>query len=333
MSIFKTFLLVFSLILNSGTLSFAKNKVSSLVIDRYEKGATISLYRSLISGENEKKGAIELYNLGIMNLSRDTGKAIAYFKKSAKKGVVKAKFNIGSHYLSLVKNKHNRDKAKIWFQKAAKQKFPPAQYNLAIILGEYSETDENKARAIELYTSAAKSGHAPAQTNLGVIFAKGEGVEKNLEKAIEYFSLGAEQNYTLAFYNLGVAYEEKNRILSSPIYNIYAVRWYKRAALRGNLKSMINLGTMLSREIGSVKDLKEAHKWVNISIAIKCRHDRLACKWSEELFEGPATPIINFLWDLRIEIERQMLPAQIKEAHTVAKRLILKNKFIREQIK
>ena len=31
------------------------------------------------------------------------------FKKSAKKGVVKAKFNIGSHYLSLVKNKHNRD--------------------------------------------------------------------------------------------------------------------------------------------------------------------------------------------------------------------------------
>ena len=154
-----------------------------------------------------------------------------------------------------------------------------------------------------------------------------------LEKAIEYFSLGAEQNYTLAFYNLGVAYEEKNRILSSPIYNIYAVRWYKRAALRGNLKSMINLGTMLSREIGSVKDLKEAHKWVNISIAIKCSRDRLACKWSKELFEGPATPIINFLWDLRIEIERQMKPAQIEEAHTVAKRLILQNKFIREQIK
>ena len=90
---------------------------------------------------------------------------------------------------------------------------------------------------------------------------------------------------------------------------------------------------MLAHEIGANKDLKEAHMWVNIGTAMICKKNRLSCKWNQEMFKGPTSPIINHLWDLRIEIERQLKPAQITSATNLAKDMISKNEYIRQQLK
>jgi len=312
-------------------ISSRTNAGNSATIDRYQKTGLIEPLTAMLIPQNKNSNAIELYNLGILNIKRNQAQAISYFKESGRQGLPEAQFNF-ARYDSKNSKEPNFQEAIKWYKLAAKTLFPPALFNLSIIFTRLTDLKDNHKTALKWCEKAAKIGYAPAQSNLGILYLRGESVEKSTKKGISLLTQAAAQDHLLSFYNLGVAYEDMAETKKSEVYRAYAIRWYERASLRGNRKAMLYLGSMLEDSAKTHEDLKKAHMWINISIAIKCAKDRSACKWNTEMFKGPANISAKQLWDLRIQIERKLPPNLIKEAHSLAADLVNKNKYIKEQI-
>ena len=315
------------------SLQNSLNAEPSVIIDRYEKSDFSDPLKTLLKFESNDPNRVskDTFNLGIMHLKRNLSKALIFFNRAGMNGLAEAQFNSAVYQSEKYSNNSNTTKMIKWYTLAAKQNYGPALFNLAVYFDKRPQEEAAK-KSLKYYELAANVGYAPALTNLGVIKAHGIQVKKDIKAGIDLLTKAAEQNYISSYFNLGVAYEELAHTKKIPIYEVYALRWYKQAALKGHLKSIQNLGFMLESATGTNKDLELAHMWINISIGILCSRDRLKCRWAEKLFKGPSLSTTNHLWDFRIKIERQLTGAQIKKAHKRAKDLISNNAYIKKQM-
>ena len=111
---------------------------------------------------------------------------------------------------------------------------------------------KNIVKAIDWYRKAADKGDAWAQVDLGQIYLDGErGVNKDYIQAVRLFRKAVRKNDELAFFNLGLCYDFGKGVRQS---DRLACKFYSKAALRGHVAAMCNLGAILVDYEGSQRD-------------------------------------------------------------------------------
>lgn len=328
--------ILFNILLAS--MAFSKN----FIISRYEKIQHTSLLINHLQDSKSANPSIQLYNMGIENLNFP-GKALNFFLQAAELGLAEAQFNVAVLLSEKNSITYNKLEAKNWYNLAARQNFSPAQFNLALFL-EKSDSQEDRHAAIKWFKQSADAGYAPSQINLGVLYATGTIIEENINAAINWFLKAKNTNFTQVLFNLGVAYEKladendnsniynvdhiEQKQFIQPIYQSHSFKWYKRAAKKGHVESILSVGAMYSSGFGTEKNLQDAFVWVSIFSGIQCNRNRLACTFNKTLHKGPVKLAYKSIYNLRIKIERQLKPDQIKEAQYLAAKLAYENKKI-----
>ena len=143
-----------------------------------------------------KKGDVKAqFNIGMMyaqgqGAKANKDKAIAWYEKAARQNSTKAAYNLGRIYhQSAVTDKHGYEKAKYWYEKAleGKAKIKEAYTNLAALYMEGHGVAKDEKKAFELLEKAAKMGESAAQVNIARIYAWGKLVTNDKLKAYENF--------------------------------------------------------------------------------------------------------------------------------------------------
>ena len=159
----------------------------------------------------------------------------------ARKGNVKAQYNLGKAYQDGKKTKINLKKSYYWYKKAAKQDHTDAQYRLGLIylggnkaaqkdleqakfwltkaadknhkksnrkLNELTTIAQNEQREIQLndIINDATLGDAQQQFDLGMRYLLGYQIEIDKQQAFHWINKAASQNHPLAQYQLANQY-------------------------------------------------------------------------------------------------------------------------------
>jgi len=136
--------------------------------------------------------AIDAYNKG------DYKTSAKLILPLAKKGLVKAQYNLGVMYEKGKGVEKNLKKAKKWFQFAAEQGLAKAQYNLGLMYAKGKGVEKDYSKAIKWMTLAADQGNGKAQTNLGWMYETGKGVPRDTQKALSLYQLASDQGLAKA---------------------------------------------------------------------------------------------------------------------------------------
>jgi len=177
----------------------------------------------------------------------------------------------------------------------AEQGDAQAQHNLGFIYGTGAGVPVSDAEAVKWYRKAAEQGYASAQFNLGLMYRLGTGVPKNDAEAVKWYRKAAEQGDAQAQHNLGVMYDEG---YGAPVNDAEAVKWYRKAAEQGVAGAQVNLGYMYGTGAGVPMNYVNAYMWYSFA---KAQGNEMAAD------------------NLDI-VQKQMTPAQIAEAQTLATR-------------
>lgn len=147
-----------------------------------------------------------VFNMGLLyydkrNPRSDLGKAINYFKLSAKYGYAQAQYSLAVCYYNGIYVKQDLQKATDLYFKAAIQGYAPAQNDYAIC----TDTMDNKAR-FEWFEKSANQDYAPAQFHLAYCYSNNVYVSRDFDKYFYWLKKSADQDYNIAKCALAVAY-------------------------------------------------------------------------------------------------------------------------------
>lgn len=148
-----------------------------------------------------------------------------------------------------------------WFSSAAAASYPPG-LNMAGRCHELGRgTQPDPARAAALYRQAAEAGLDWAQFNLANLLLRGAGVPRDWEQALCWYRAAASQDHAKSMNMLGRFFE--NGWGSVPSNLAVAMRWYRRAAERGDFRGQFNLGSLLAQHGRK----QEALRWLSRSVS------------------------------------------------------------------
>jgi len=156
------------------------------------------------------------------------------------------------------------------------------------------------ATAVREWRPLAEQGYAKAQFNLGLMYDNGQGVSQDYAKALQWYRKAAEQGNVEAQYNLGFMYDNGQGV---PQDYAKALRWWRKAAEQGNAKAQSKLGFMYRNGLGVPQDYVQAHMWYNLVAS-----------------RSPPGMDRDRAVKNRFIIAQKMTPAQISEAHKLARK-------------
>jgi TPR repeat protein len=170
-----------------------------------------------------------LYELGrAYAANRQTGEAIAAWRKAADKGSTSAMVELGVLYGTGAGVARDESQARKLFERAAQAGNPRGVSNLAALGGGGVAADP--ARSRELLAKAAET-NPEAQYQLGMMLAEGTGGEKDDVRARALFEKAAAQNHPGALERMG-AFAEEGR--GGAKDKDAAKAYYQRAAALGD---------------------------------------------------------------------------------------------------
>lgn len=110
-----------------------------------------------------------------------------------------------------------------------------------------------------------KAGDVPAaQFRLALLYERGQGAAKNPGLARGLYQRAAERGHVRAMHNLGVLYADG--VDGKPDYTL-AAEWFRRAAEYGLRDSQYNLATLTARGLGTSKNPALAYQWFALAAA------------------------------------------------------------------
>lgn len=124
-------------------------------------------------------------------VSRDLGKAAAWYDRAARAGIAVAQYRLGSLFERGEGVEEDRSAAVGWYRRAADQGNIGAMHNLAVMMSEGVEGAPDHKSAFEWFFTAANHGVVDSQFNLAVVFARGLGKDKDLAEAYKWFAIAA----------------------------------------------------------------------------------------------------------------------------------------------
>lgn len=157
-----------------------------------------------------------------------------------------------------------------------------------------SGTHEEYAAAAKELRKSAEGGDVAAQNRLGLLYNEGQGVPQNYRQAKQWFEKAAEQGHAGAQVNLGTLYLLEHGAQQS---DQMALSWFRRAAEQEDALAFAKLGLMYAQGRGVPQDFIQAHMWYNLSAA----HGEKRAAESRDA------------------VAKQMTPAQVAEAHRLAR--------------
>ena len=197
---------------------------------------------------------------------------IKKLKIKAKKGNLKAIKELGFIYYfgdikegkdaNAITPKDAKEAVK-WWQIGASKKDPDCLVNLGFCYHMGDGVNQNNTEARKCWEQASSKGSSGANFNLGIFYEAGWSVEKNGKKALIYFKKNIKTKNP---------YRETSLLGIARIYNVgngvkkntkECIKYYKRAAKLGNLKAMLELGSMYDEvgdERGVYKSIKKDPK-------------------------------------------------------------------------
>eukprot|EP01155_Anaeramoeba_flamelloides_P030891 Anaeramoba_flamelloidesa87754_38.p1 GENE.a87754_38~~a87754_38.p1 ORF type:complete len:348 (-),score=80.68 a87754_38:167-1210(-) len=137
----------------------------------------------------------KIYKSGYGGVEMDYEKAIDYFTKSAERGNIEAKTNLGNMKLFGTGTEKNYTEAFQLFSEASEGGNSMAMNNLAVLYQYGMGTGKNLTMACKLIKKAAKKGLILAQYGYARFLLKGHACEKNESKSFIYFKRAADQGH------------------------------------------------------------------------------------------------------------------------------------------
>ncbi|KAJ6233256.1 sel-1-like protein [Anaeramoeba flamelloides] len=137
----------------------------------------------------------KIYKSGYGGVEMDYEKAIDYFTKSAERGNIEAKTNLGNMKLFGTGTEKNYTEAFQLFSEASEGGNAMAMNNLAVLYQYGMGTEKNLTMACKLIKKAAKKGLILAQYGYARFLLKGHACEKNESKSFIYFKRAADQGH------------------------------------------------------------------------------------------------------------------------------------------
>ena len=157
------------------------------------------------------------------------------------------------------------------------------------------------ATALKEWRPLAERGLAQAQSNLGLMYRNGHGVTKDYRAAVHWYRKSAEQGHAPAQADLGFMYVKGWGV---PQDHAASAKWYRKAAEQGFAEAQFNLGTHYALGKGAPKNYVLVHMWLSIALD---QNYRVALRRREL-------------------VTKRMTPAQISEAHKLARKWWAKRK-------
>ena len=218
--------------------------------------------------------------------------AVRWFQKAADQGDASAMNKLAEAYEEgLGGLPQNYAKAATLYRAACGKGNTGAMNGLGILYleGKGVPRDGNEAR--KLFLAAHRGGNSDAIGNIGLMVSRnyslrlllrlcnllipflhrrhemkylyGNGVKQNAKTAAEWFRKSADLGESTCMCNLALAYSTGGVDLAQD--DRAAAQWYKKAAVAGNARGMLYFSQMCLHGQGTVKDEKEATKWLHKS--------------------------------------------------------------------
>ena len=159
----------------------------------YERGDYETAYKEWLPiaelGDSEAQYHIGIIYFSGFGVTKDEGRALNWFKKSAKQGHGASQSTLGwiYHYGEGVLKDYK--KAMYWYHKASTQGYSGATSRIAILHFFGKGVNESRINAAKWMEEAAEQGSVVAQFRIGLMYAKGDGVAQSYEKAKKWLHL------------------------------------------------------------------------------------------------------------------------------------------------
>jgi hypothetical protein len=207
------------------------------------------------------------HNLGVMcfhgqGVAKDAVEAAKWFSLAGERGIVSAQYNLGGMYVQGVGLERNYREGLKWLSKAANQGDREAQFYLGGMFDAGEGTSRNSSEAVIWWRKSAEQGFAEANYCIGNAYAKGEGVAKDEAAAALWWRKAAELGVREAHYNLAAAYDEG---LGVGRDEALAAKHYQKAAELGYGPAQYNLGFNCYKGLGVARNYAEAIKWYRLA--------------------------------------------------------------------
>ncbi len=148
------------------------------------------------------------------------------------KGNPEAQCYVGWAYENGKGTEQNYTKAVKWYERAALQGYAGALHSLGLMYAQGHGVKLDNTKALELLRKSANQGYAETQAQLGYLYEKGKcGLPQNYLEAIKWYQKAAERGNVLAQKVLARIYEEGQGV---NIDNAKAIEWYQKAAKSGD---------------------------------------------------------------------------------------------------
>jgi TPR repeat protein len=188
------------------------------------------------------------FNLGLLyedglGVEKNIDRALAYYRRGADNGSVKAVFRLGIMYwLGTPDIPKNEAEGRRYLSIAAAGGDQEAARYLGsassagasqadvLITADRAMAEGKPAEAVRLLTEAANNGVARAQARLAWYYETGRGVERNLEKAAFWFERAAQGGNGEAMYALSVMFATGAGQTRDPVV---AENWLRKSATAG----------------------------------------------------------------------------------------------------
>jgi len=149
------------------------------------------------------------------------------------------------------------------YQHAAEAGSQPARHNLALLRLEGSGVRRDTTSAIALLEVNASEDYLPSTLKIAEIHYFGcEDIPRDFTKAIPHLKAAAEQQSAWAENLLGVVHQYGQ---GTPPCRDTAISWYRRAADRGHVRAMSNLGHLLRSGPPQSHDVPGAIMWLTLA--------------------------------------------------------------------
>ncbi len=222
------------------------------------------------------------------------------------------------------------DEALAHFEPMVKQRHSLSETALGLMYMNGMGVPKDPARAASLFARAASSGNSAAANYLGILHQAGVGVPLRLDLAFKWFRQSAEGGYPEGELNLGIMYEEG---LGVSVDYEQAAAWYGRGATRGLGGALFRLALLYDTGRGVERDGAKSAVLLERASARGNAQARTAL--GQKYVDGDgvtADPVVAYMYlilgsslgdksgaPIMQELERVMTPAQLDEAHRLAR--------------
>jgi TPR repeat protein len=219
-------------------------------------------------------------------VERDPQKALELIRKAADAGNPDAIDSMGFFYANGEIVQLDENQAVEWFRRGAEAGSARSKLNLGLLLRQGKTVQPSAAESLKLMEEAAAAGLPEAKSYLGQLYFNGDRhMKSDFAKAYPLVKEAAEagdpacQNIMGVFCRDGLGVRQD---FNEPQAREEAAAWFRKAAMKNNVKAQSNLAHLLGIGSPGCEDPEEALKWLIIA---KDQGEITAKKTYEELFK------------------------------------------------